>query len=59
MKIINAERCEDVSVVEIKHGSVSVGIQRVGNTMTIHQSGRGNVRFAKTQAKMVHALLWG
>ena len=59
MKIINAERHSEISVVEIKHGSIAVGIQKVGNTMTIHQSGRGNVRFAKAQAKLIHSLLWG
>lgn len=59
MKIVNAERIDEVSVVEIKHGAIAVGIQRVGDVITIHQSGRGNVRFAKSQAKILHRLLWG
>lgn len=58
MKIMNAERSGDVSVVNIKHNGVNVEMQRVDDVVVIHQSGRGNVRFAKSQAKILHRLLW-
>lgn len=58
MKIMNAERRGDVSVVNIKHNGVNVEMHRVDDVVVIHQSGRGNVRFAKSQAKILHRLLW-
>ncbi|WP_210453528.1 hypothetical protein [Pantoea ananatis] len=59
MKIIEAVREGDISYVQVKHNGVHVTMQKEGSLFAIKQNGRGNVRFAKSQAKQLHYLLNG
>lgn len=59
MKIIEACRQGAISYVQLKQCKVIVTIQKEGDIVAITSSGRGNVRFAKSQAKMIHNFLNG
>lgn len=59
MKIIEAIREGDLSFVQVKHNEVSVAIQKTGSLVSITTKGRGNVRFAKSQAKLLIQIMNG
>lgn len=59
MKIIEALREGDLSFVQVKHNKVTVAIQRMGELTSITTKGRGNVRFAKSQAKLLTQMING
>lgn len=53
MKIIEAVKDGDLSFVQVSHNGVTVAIQKVGSLVSVTTKGRGNVRFAKSQAKLL------
>lgn len=59
MKIIEAVRHGELSYVQVLHAGVLVTMQKEGELVCIHAKGRGNFRFAKSQAKTIHRLLNG
>ncbi|HBM8406690.1 TPA: hypothetical protein ACHS7Y_001736 [Citrobacter freundii] len=59
MKIIEALREGDLSFVQVKHNQVTVAIRKVGELVSITTKGRGNVRFAKIQAKLLTQMING
>ena len=59
MKIIEALRVGDLSFVQVKHNKVTVAIHRMGELTSITTKGRGNVRFAKSQAKLLTQMING
>lgn len=59
MKIIEAVRHGDLSFVQVKIGGVLVTMQKEGELVGITTKGRGNVRFVKSQAKLIHQMLNG
>lgn len=59
MKIIEALREGDLSFVQVKNNQVTVEIQKAGEFVSITTKGRGNVRFAKSQAKLLTQMING
>ena len=59
MKIIEALKEGDLSFVQVKHNQVTVVIKKVGELVSITTKGRGNVRFAKSQAKLLSQMING
>lgn len=59
MKIIEAIREGDLSSVKVKHNQVTIDIQKMGSLLSITTKGRGNVRFAKSQAKLLLQMING
>ncbi|CAH0198233.1 hypothetical protein SRABI106_01469 [Rahnella aquatilis] len=59
MKIIEAARHGELSYVQVKQGNVVCTMQKEGELICIYVTGRGNVRFAKHQAKLIHHMLNG
>lgn len=59
MKIIEALREGNLSFVQVKHNQVTVAIEKMGSLVSITTSGRGNVRFAKSQAKLLSQMING
>lgn len=59
MKIIEAVHEGDMSFVQVKHNQVTVAIQKMGELISITTKGRGNVRFAKIQAKLLSQMING
>lgn len=59
MKIIEAIREGDLSFVQVKHNQVTVAIQKTGSLVSFTTKGRGNVRFAKSQAKLLIQMVNG
>lgn len=59
MKIIEALKEGDLSFVQVKHNQVTVAIQKIGELVSITTKGRGNVRFAKSQAKLLSQMING
>ena len=59
MKIIEAVRHGELSYVQVLHAGVLVTMQKEGDLVGIRTKGRGNVRFTKTQAKLIHQMLHG
>lgn len=59
VKIIEAVRHGDLSYVQVRCAGVLVTMQREGELVGITTKGRGNVRFTKSQAKLIHQMLNG
>lgn len=59
MKIIEAVRHGELSFVQVRHAGVMVTMQKEGDLIGITTKGRGNVRFVKSQAKIIHQMLNG
>lgn len=59
MKIIEAVRHGELSYVQVKQGGVVCTMQKEGDLIAIYTTGRGSVRFAKSQAKIIHHMLNG
>lgn len=59
MKIIEALREGDMSFVQVKHNQATVAIHKIGELVSITTKGRGNVRFAKSQAKLLNHMING
>lgn len=59
MKIIQAIKEGDLSFVQVSHNGVTVDIQKAGSLVSVTTKGRGNVRFAKSQAKLLSGMING
>lgn len=59
MKVIEAVRHGELSFVQILHAGVLVTIQKEGDLVSMTTKGHGSVRFAKSQAKLIHQMLNG
>lgn len=59
MKIIEAAKEGDLSVVRISHNQVTVAVHRMGDLVSVTTKGRGNVRFAKSQARLLSQMING
>lgn len=59
MKIIEAVRHGELSFVQVRHAGVLVTMQKEGDLIAISTKGRGNLRFVKSQAKLIHQMLNG
>lgn len=59
MKIIEAVRDGELSYVQVRHAGILVKMQKEGDLVAITTKGRGNIRFAKSQAKTIHRLING
>lgn len=59
MKIIEAVRHGELSFVQVRHAGVLVTMQKEGDLIAISTKDRGNLRFVKSQAKLIHQMLNG
>lgn len=59
MKIDEAINDGDLSFVQVSHNGVTVAIQKSGSLVAVTTKGRGNVRFAKSQAKLLSEMING
>lgn len=59
MKIVEAIKDGDLSFVQVSHNGVIVAIQKMGSLVSVTTKGRGNVRFAKSQAKLLSEMING
>lgn len=59
MKIIKAENQENLSFVQAIHNGVIVTIQKMGSLVSVTTKGWVNVRFAKSQAKLLSEMING
>lgn len=59
MKIIQAIKEGDLSFVQVSHNGVIVTIQKMGSLVSVTTKGRGNLRFAKSQATLLSEMING
>ena len=58
MKIISAGSIGAFTFVECEHRGAFVRLRRLGDQVSITTGGRGNVRFAKHQAKLIASMIF-